>query len=77
MLYCTELTYHKYRRCQFFGDTERLNECRYLVELAGQRQLPAVAGVVMIASASLTACVPNMDWWRSQQSFMHAGKVIW
>ncbi|KAL3140785.1 hypothetical protein ABBQ32_005330 [Trebouxia sp. C0010 RCD-2024] len=50
---------------------------RYLVELAGQRQLPAVAGVVMIASASLTACVPNMDWWRSQQSFMHAGKVIW
>lgn len=58
-------------------DLTCMRECRYLVELAGQRQLPAVAGVVVMASAALTACAPDMEWWRSQHSLMHAGKVIW
>lgn len=50
---------------------------RYLVGLADKQQLPAVAGVVMMASASLTACIPNMEWWQAQQSSMHAVKAIW
>jgi len=48
-----------------------------LVELADKQQLPPLAGVVMLASASLTACIPNMEWWHAQQSSMHAVKVIW
>ena len=51
--------------------------CRYLVELADKQQVPPVSGVVMMASASLTACMPNMKWWQAQQSSMHAMKVIW
>lgn len=54
----------------FFGQ-------RYLVELADKQQVPPLAGVVMLASASLTACIPNMEWWHAQQSSMHAVKVIW
>ncbi|DBA87522.1 TPA: hypothetical protein ACH3X1_004553 [Trebouxia sp. C0004] len=54
----------------FFGQ-------RYLVEMADKQQLPPLAGVVMLASASLTACIPNMEWWHAQQSSMHAVKVIW
>lgn len=54
-----------------------VSDCRYLVELAGQRGLPPLAGVVMMASASLTACMPDMDWWRNQHSLLHAGKVVW
>lgn len=50
---------------------------RYLVELAGQHERPPLAGAVMMASASLTACMPDLDWWRSQQSLLHAGKVVW
>ncbi|KAA6423580.1 MAG: hypothetical protein FRX49_06640 [Trebouxia sp. A1-2] len=54
----------------FFGQ-------RYLIELADKQQVPPVAGVVMLASASLTASMPNMEWWNAQQSSMHAVKVIW
>ncbi len=45
--------------------------------MADKQQVPPVAGVVMLASASLTACIPNMEWWHAQQSSMHAVKVIW
>lgn len=47
------------------------------MEMADKQQLPPLAGVVMLASASLTACIPNMEWWHAQQSSMHAVKVIW
>lgn len=50
---------------------------RYLVNLADKHDVPVAAGVVMMASAALTACLPDMDWWRAQQSLMHAAKVIW
>ncbi|KAL0052087.1 hypothetical protein WJX82_007721 [Trebouxia sp. C0006] len=64
----------------FFGQrylVELADKQQYLVELADKQQLPPLAGVVMLASASLTACIPNMEWWHAQQSSMHAVKVIW
>lgn len=50
---------------------------RYLIEMADKKEMPAVSGVVMMASASLTSYIPNMQWWHAQQSSMHAVKVIW